>query len=630
LVIDDLAIRDVEYWIRTLEWGRLTDDAALLLWLSKCRISSRLLWNFKKAGWQNAMLVTWLLVVRGKDVGQLYKLTPGQTLTIGRDKSNEIRLLDDEVSRRHAEILVHQDNIEIVDLESLNGTTVNGELVSKIELQPGNEIRIGQTCFLLTSDAYKRGFPDAGLHGHASKLFESDDSEDSEHSSSVSSNVSDKWVRSVKSNLQFMYGAAIATGHASEVDQMLEKILDLIFDWINVERGCIYLWDSKSKKYRPRATRYRSSESKNVELRIGRSIIKYVRDRKEGIIVFDSPDENRGDGNDSILMAGVREGICAPIRGRAATLGFIYADRLCGGLDAGSDEPQFSEDHLKLIVAIGYQVAVFIENAEHYSALVEGERLTAVGRTLVALSHRIKNILQSINGGTHLIEDGLKNNNLDIINLGWNIVKRNQRNMSNLVMDMVSFSKPSVPHRKSQDLNKTIETCIRNVTAEVDESKIKIHWEPNPDVASLYFDRQSIGRAIENVLRYILEAGGESGEGNILIQLRANSEIAKIIIKDDFQELKTQEINHFFQLFAAEGEPGNHGIGLAVARKILREHDGEISVSKRTKTGISFTLTFLCSDGDVEDSTGKYNVGLAKNRDRPDHEPKDETRSKPR
>ncbi len=439
---------------------------------------------------------------------------------------------------------------------------------------------------------------------------------------------SDKWVSSVKGNLQFMYGAAIATGHASEVDQMLEEILDLIFDWINVERGCIYLLDRQSKKYRPRASRYRTTESKKVELRIGKSVIKYVRDRKEGVLTFNSPEVvDREDGSDSILMDGVQEAICAPISGRATTLGFIYADRLCHHEDVELGQPQFNEDHLKLIVAIGHQVAVSIENAEYYSALMEGERLTAVGRTLAALSHDIKNILQSINGGTHLIEDGLKSDNLEVIKLGWNIVKRNQQHMSNLVMDMVSFSKPAYPHRKFQDLNTTIESVIGNVTGDSEKSKVKIHWKANPDVASVYFDRAMIGRAIENVLRHILDAAGESSEGNILIQLMTKPGNVCVVIKDDFQVVSTAEIDRLFEPFAFESEDHVHGIELAVTQKILREHDGGIAVSKRSKRGVSFSMWLPIVNLDVDDSTGTFNVGLPNKQEKPHDEPQDTTGS---
>lgn len=570
----------------------------------------------------------WLLAIRGKEKGRRFKLTPQQSLTIGRDASNVIRLSDDEVSRQHAVIKFDEDKIHIEDLHSSNGTFVNGVAVDTCELTKGDHLRIGQTFFLLTADPVEIGFFESGLPTQQPASSTHTDSEDLAQLSSVDVHDSDHWVSSVKSDLQFMYGAAIATVHASEVEQMLEKILDLVFDWINVERGCICLWDSKSRKYKSRAIRYRTEESQDVELRIGKSIITYVRDRKEGILTFNAPRKDPVGKGDRGLIEGVQEAICAPISGRATMLGFIYADRLCHEPEADPVEPQFNEDHLKLIVAIGHQVAVNIENAEYYSALVEGERLTAVGRTLATLSHHIKNILQSIHGGTHLIEDGLKSEKLETIKMGWNIVKRNQQHMANLVMDMVSFSKPSHPHRKWHDLNKSVETSIRIATEEAAKSKIKIHWAANPQVVRVCFDRSMIERAIENVLRHMLEAAGEDVEGNILIQLISNPGIVRIVIKDDFQNLNTTEIKELFEPFAMETPTEVHGIGLAVTQKILREHDGVVSAKRRSSKGISVELTLPNLELDADDSTGNFNVGLPNSRDRA--QDRDTEQDKPR
>ena len=60
------------------------------------------------------------------------------------------------------------------------------------------------------------------------------------------------------------------------------------------------------------------------------------------------------------------------------------------------------------MVAIGHQAALAVEDTSYYSAMVQAERLAAVGQTIATLSHHIKNILQGIRGGSYLIEEGLK------------------------------------------------------------------------------------------------------------------------------------------------------------------------------------------------------------------------------
>ena len=60
-----------------------------------------------------------------------------------------------------------------------------------------------------------------------------------------------------------------------------------------------------------------------------------------------------------------------------------------------------------LMVAIGHQAGLAIENTVFYNDKIQAERLAAVGQTIATLSHHIKNILQGIRGGSYLIDMGL-------------------------------------------------------------------------------------------------------------------------------------------------------------------------------------------------------------------------------
>ena len=98
-----------------------------------------------------------------------------------------------------------------------------------------------------------------------------------------------------------------------------------------------------------------------------------------------------------------------------------------------------------LMVAIGHQAGLAIENTMLYEAKLQAERLAAVGQTIATLSHHIKNILQGIRGGSYLIDMGLNDKDDAIVRRGWGIVEKNQAKIYNLVMDMLSYSKDREP-----------------------------------------------------------------------------------------------------------------------------------------------------------------------------------------
>jgi pSer/pThr/pTyr-binding forkhead associated (FHA) protein len=89
-----------------------------------------------------------LLVVEGPDQGRSFALTAQSV--IGRDPTATVHLTDEEVSRRHAIVMVGEGRISVEDLGSFNGThTAAGEVKQETELQIGDQIKVGQTVLEL-------------------------------------------------------------------------------------------------------------------------------------------------------------------------------------------------------------------------------------------------------------------------------------------------------------------------------------------------------------------------------------------------------------------------------------------------------------------------------------------------
>jgi pSer/pThr/pTyr-binding forkhead associated (FHA) protein len=99
-----------------------------------------------------------LLIQNGGFDGMTYELESEETI-IGRNPTTDITLLDEGISREHALILRDLDSGEYVieDLQSTNGTKVNGKRVRSATLEPGDQIEIGHTRFRFDADASGAG-----------------------------------------------------------------------------------------------------------------------------------------------------------------------------------------------------------------------------------------------------------------------------------------------------------------------------------------------------------------------------------------------------------------------------------------------------------------------------------------
>ncbi|HVR61621.1 MAG TPA: GGDEF domain-containing protein [Polyangia bacterium] len=89
----------------------------------------------------------YLVVLAGTSVGEMFKIESEQTI-IGRGQKAQIRLLDDGISREHAQLVIQGDRVILEDMGSTNGTYCNGLKVDRKELVDGDKILVGSTTIL--------------------------------------------------------------------------------------------------------------------------------------------------------------------------------------------------------------------------------------------------------------------------------------------------------------------------------------------------------------------------------------------------------------------------------------------------------------------------------------------------
>ena len=97
-------------------------------------------------------------VLEGIDKGRIFRELP-TPVTIGREEGNVLRLNDERVSRFHAKVQVDNGEIILTDLESTNGTRVNGNVVQIRRLRPGDRVGVGRSLLLFGTERGDRGAP---------------------------------------------------------------------------------------------------------------------------------------------------------------------------------------------------------------------------------------------------------------------------------------------------------------------------------------------------------------------------------------------------------------------------------------------------------------------------------------
>jgi signal transduction histidine kinase len=321
----------------------------------------------------------------------------------------------------------------------------------------------------------------------------------------------------------------------------------------------------------------------------------YVLKEKQGILVSDAASDARFNTGASILRYGIREAICVPMKGRHETLGVIYLDTRTSArevLASSTKTGKFTGDHLALAIAIGHQAALAVEETRYHQAMVQAERLAAIGQTIAALSHHIKNILQGLKSGSEILKMGLNDKDDQLLHKGWRIVEKNQGKIYDLVMDMLTYSKEREPSTEETDLNVVVQDVVDLMENKAKEMGVQLEARPDPTVPKVQVDPDGLHRALLNVVSNALDAVEERKSPQVAVttMLDPQSGWARIEVLDNGIGIGPEKVDEIFKPFVSTKGAKGTGLGLPVSRKILREHGGDIVVVSQLGKGSKFIL----------------------------------------
>src|SRR6186713_39685 len=98
-------------------------------------------------------MVAYLVIREGSKWNDVFRLVEGESVTIGRAPTNQIVIKDERCSRNHAEVFHSQSRWTLRDLESRNGTTIDGRRIhADYPLQPGDVFHIGNSHLAFVHD----------------------------------------------------------------------------------------------------------------------------------------------------------------------------------------------------------------------------------------------------------------------------------------------------------------------------------------------------------------------------------------------------------------------------------------------------------------------------------------------
>ena len=343
---------------------------------------------------------------------------------------------------------------------------------------------------------------------------------------------------------------------------------------------------------------------------------------------------------------GFRPQFIASLAGKKLLIGGRWVSPL-SGQSFESIDPSTGDvlAHIALGDTADVDAAVAVDNLRLQESRVQHERLAAAGETVAYLSHHIRNILQGMQGGADVVELGLRraaaiavpqsdvhsaprieSSETDAhtestngegvvaahdgriavaappgplsalsaavrsVESGWSLIRRNLDRILVLTMNMLTFSKDRQPRIELAQLNKIVEDVIALVQGKADEHRVMILTDLE-EMPAVPLDPDGMHQVAHNIILNAIEVcAADTGRVNISTKYHPASARVTLSIGDNGPGIPTDQRARIFDAFQSSKGQAGTGLGLAAAKKIVTELNGQIEVDSTPGEGTTFHI----------------------------------------
>lgn len=227
--------------------------------------------------------------------------------------------------------------------------------------------------------------------------------------------------------------------------------------------------------------------------------------------------------------------------------------------------------------------------------LERAHRLSMIGQMAASVAHEIKNPLTSIKGAVEIISDKTTGDSdkKEFQSIIFNEIKR----LDGTINEFLQFARPKKIELKPVNFSDLIQTTVKQLDPQLNKCNITVNYENNEQII-IHADKEQIQQVILNLLLNAMHAS--SNNSSINLSLTPNKTIAVFTIQDFGEGISDDHLNKIFDPFFTTKTSGT-GLGLAVVKAIVENHEGTIDVSSTVNRGTTFTITLPIYEEPVHD-----------------------------
>jgi len=531
--------------------------------------------------------------------------------------------MDKSLSRHHATIETSAEHVVVKDQESRNGTWVIDSRVEEATLNNGDRVRFGDVVFMFIQGLrivkeIARDYSRITMQELLAKR-------------------EGKTTSTSRDRLQILIKVSQLLSSPEKIEDLLQKILDLIFDIMEAEYVAILMTSEGGSLEPTVAKSRRPGESGGFSS----TIAKYVLDKNVSVLSSDASKDSRFDKAMSILSQSIRSSMCVPLRVKERVIGVIYVDNR-------TVSDRFAEEELEFLTGLANQAAIALENSMLYRQLEEEARQReqnlimqvqertknlsealreaeterkeaerqqqiaelamaaatdanlAKSQFLANMSHELRTPLNAIIGYSEILQEESEELGLDQLSPDIKKIRTAAQHLLALINDILDLSKIEAGKMDLYLEDFSLFNLVRDVTSTiqplVEKNSNRLEVNCSEEVGKMRADltriRQILFNLLSNAAKFTehgiirLDVSREDLKGVAWISFR---------VKDSGIGMSPENLKKVFQPFAQADASttrkyGGTGLGLAISRRFCEMMGGDITVESEPGVGSTFIV----------------------------------------
>jgi PAS domain S-box-containing protein len=224
--------------------------------------------------------------------------------------------------------------------------------------------------------------------------------------------------------------------------------------------------------------------------------------------------------------------------------------------------------------------------------IIQSERLAAMGQMIGGFAHELNNPLTAILGMSDLLKEGETN---EARNRQLSILHQQARRATEIVQNLMYFSRPPAPGKSQVDLNELVERTLHLHAYSLRKNNITVDFLREQNLPQVMGDPHQLMQVFLNLVLNAEQAIREARDkGTLRIRLGKTDKNVSVIFQDDGPGIAPDILPNIFDPFYTTKRPGRGtGLGLSICKAVLKEHSGNIEASSAPGGGAVFTVTLL-------------------------------------